>query len=224
MGTVRKFAAKSGQSQNNRFIALAHSISNLANQEGLEIIPYFDEKLPYYSSLCEADQNHVLWQLGILNEIGLELQAQGEKIRSARALTWAFLKHMRYTVPSDLLSHLRDEDYVDVYNRNHQIIFACVRFFENLSYSLEDFYCRPWMMLFSRDRASVHDMLFKLSDEMSKGVHSGLVMTDYIPTHVSSEISSPKKVRAIVRPVLFSPIFENGEAAGYLCVNRATKL
>lgn len=222
--TAKKFAVKSGHGQNNRFISLSTSISRLAAQENLEIVPFFDEKLPYFSALCEGDQNHVLWQLEVLEKICLELQTQGSNIRSAKALTWAFLKHMRYTVPSDLLGHLQETDFVDAYNKNHQMIFACIRFFQVLSYSLEDFYCRPWMTLFSRDRASVHDMLFKLSDEMLNGVHRGIVMTDYIPTHVNSEINSPKKLRGVVRPRLFSPIYDHGEIAGYLCVNQAALL
>lgn len=224
MGSAKQISGSDEQGRTNQFIHLSSEIASFAKSEDLSITPFDDAALPHFSQMTEGDREHVLWQLETLRSVLDSVQAERDRLRSARSLTWGFLKHMKYTVPTELFHWLDDSDHVDAYSADHKMLFASLEVFRFLSYSLEDFYCRPWTKLFKRDRQGVHEALFSLSNNVLKGLHPGIVSTDYVPTHVTIETESKHAKRIIQRPRFFSPLYENGRIVGYLCVNQLQPL
>lgn len=208
---------------NDHFTYLSESLARFGQQDGLPIIPYYNEDLPFFSALSAQRQRHVLWQLQTMVGIAETLSAEKAKINSSPSFTRAFLTNMGYRVPDKFWAILTDQDVVDIYSDDHILMFASLKFFEYLSYSLEDFYCRPWMELFGRDLVT-NEKLFSLAMEMIDGRHDDVVPTDYIPLHVMVEMASDKKQRFIVQPRMYAPLYKDQERMGYVCVNRAILL
>lgn len=224
MHSVRSISETRKRELHDRFIELSSLWSRMAKKEGLNVVPYFDSKLPHFSILDPTEQNRVLWQLETLIVVGRRLQNQGEKIRSGRALCWAFMQHMRYSAPSDLLAKMTDLDVVDAYSCGHKMIFANLKFFELLSYSIEDFFCRQWMDLFLRRDHRVHEMLVKVSEKLVAGQITELAPLTHIPTHLCEERDSPGRIQALVTPQFCAPIFHQAKIAGYIAAHRVVVL
>jgi hypothetical protein len=80
---------------NHHFVMQSRRLSEMVAREDLKIIPFHDPGLIHFSKLDVGAQKRVLTQLDTLVAIGQRLQERGEKIRSVKSLTWAFLKHFR---------------------------------------------------------------------------------------------------------------------------------
>lgn len=207
-----------------RFAEAARDVSRLAATEGYDIVPYSDPSLPWFRLLPDPQKNHALWQVETLRSLIIQLHAQGTKLRHSGALIWSFLKLMKFSFPTDLMGRFEADDLIDVYNRDHQLIFANLAFFEFLSYPLEDLYCRTWMDLFHREDPGVMNLLIEQTDQVLRGEHPGIASSGHIVPHVTVETASPKKRRALVTPRFVSPLYENGGVAAILCVNGCVPL
>lgn len=203
----------------DRFRELSSRMAGLVAQEGIQITPYFDPRLRFFSALNDRKAQHVLWLLESMNELIQQTRDRGDSIRSPAQLTWAFMKRMGCTIPSDFLDGVKEIDFVDCYASDHQMIFANFRFFELMSYSLEDFYCRPWMDLFVRDRQEVHDELWKQSQRVLSRGHEGTLDMSYLGTYSCWEADSRGMNQFVAAPKAFAPLVKNGTKVGYICVN-----
>jgi len=208
--------SESSFTRNERFISATTRISEMAAAEGLTIIPFASPQLVHFSVLSDREQKQTLRLLEALADVCAELQTRGDKIRSVKSLTWAFLKHFQCTAPSNLITFLEDGDLVNAYGTEHRLLYASFSFFEIFSYSLEDFYCRSWMDLFERDDLLAHEALVVLADEVLDGEHPSVSPMTMIPPHRCNERSSLRKVATWLQGLYCAPIYYHGDIIGYL--------
>lgn len=205
------------------FRRYADDIAHAAGLEGLQITPYEDGGVPLFMALGPLERAGVLARL---ERVWLAVEAvrnDGERASSAR-LIWAYLKNVRHTAPSDLIARLHDDDTVDFYGLDHQLVFANLTFFRSTSYSLEQLYCLPWPSLYARDRDDVQPILTELCTMVSSPDCDGILDASHVPSHVGWECISRERRRALVEPRFCAPIFDRGTNAGYLWVNRHTMI
>ena len=210
--------------ENERFLELAHRLATLAAADGIKIVASRGQDLPYFSNLPSEAKPRVIGLLDTSVNVCERVQNHGVSLRSPKSLTWAFIKQINCTLSASLLENVKETDFIDCYDLNHEMMFANLRFFELMSYSLEDFYCRPWMDLFVRDRDEVHAQLFKMSEAMVQGKQTDIVSTDFIGTYRCYETDSQGMHRFLVGPRFFAPLRKDGGRAGYLCVNSIVRI
>jgi len=198
-----------------RFIELSMSLSRQAELEGLRIVPFHSTELKYFSVLPDYEQRHVLEQLEALNSICMHIQGQGASIRSVKNLTWAFLKHFKCTAPSNLIDCLNDDDLVNAFGKEHKLLFASFNFFEALSYSLEEIYCRPWMQLLQREERE-QEQLESLSNELLEGRVQDVSSMKYIRNHEVEEAATDIRVSLWIEPQICAPLYYKSEVIGYV--------
>jgi hypothetical protein len=206
--------------RNARFITAIERLYEMARREDLKIERLHNPSLPYFTSLSEADQLLALEKIEAMVHCATEITDNNLSLRSSPLFTKSYLKHMGYRVPDELWDKIDELDVIDVYGLDNRMKFACLRFLESLSYSLEELYCRHWMELYRRDRQDVVATLSTTIEEIFLGHHDGIVDMRGVPMHIVVEIDSCQKLQLIDRPKYFSPIFEKGHVVALMCVHR----
>lgn len=195
-------------------------IARLAKDENLVLTPFVDPALPHFSAL-PADRRAVILDRLLHLRAAAELVRQEGALISSAKLIWAYLKNIRHTVPADLMACLTDEDCVDFYGPDHQLVFANLTFFRATSYSLEQLYCLPWTHLYVREGADIQPALIELCERLVSPQSTRIIDASHLPAYVCNETLSPERRTARVQPRFCAPVFARGENAGYLWANRA---
>lgn len=211
------------QGYHSQFIETSERFSTMAMVDGFDLIPYRDPSLPYFSSLLPEQQHQILQQMDLMIDLGSQLHTEKRSIRGSQ-YAWAFCKALGVLPPHDLYSRIPDNSVIDIYDANHKLIFACLDFFEMVSYSLEELYSRPWMDLFIRENSEVFGKLWALSNEMLAGKYKGPVDTSHYESSVIRESAYPELRWARMQPRLFAPLFKDHKVAGYICANEILEM
>lgn len=207
------------ESKIRQFQSLTLIVVEMAARENIRIRPFTATGVPYFAALRSELQDHVLWQLETFIACGRELQDSARSVSDARLLTAAFIRRNHWQAPADFTERIGPDDCVDIYNENHQLIFANLRFFEILSYSLEDLYCRPWMDLFRREDHQIHTRLIEIVTEVLSGRSRQTYDLSHLPKHIAYEALAPKVGVAETTPKAMAPLWSDGRVKGYACVN-----
>lgn len=207
----------------SRFIETSEQFVNMAMVDGFNLIPYVDPELPYFLALPDKEQDLILQQLEFMIQIGNQLHSEKRSVRGSQ-YAWAFCKALGLLPPHDLYARIPEDTVIEIYDANHKLIFACLDFFEIVSYSLEELYSRPWMDLFVRDNTEVFDKLWNLSTEMLAGQHKGPVTTSHFDSSVIREAAYPNLRWARIQPRLFAPLFKHQKVSGYICANEIVEM
>jgi len=207
----------------NQFAALTRELAALAALEGIGLRP-MSSAGALYSKMPLGAQAHALWQLSTLLEVVKRIQARQESLRNSKALAEEFCKTTQMELPADALHKLQGVEFLDIYNADHQLLFANFTFLETVSYSLEDLFCRSWLDLFARDNEGVQKQIFDLCLQILAGSFFGVVEAGHIPVHLIRETSSPLKLTAYLQPKFFAPLRKEGKICGYFCVNNGELL
>jgi len=181
--------------------------------------------MPHFTKLDEKEQEHVIWKVSNLVEVCQKLQSQVKSAGDAKALTAEFLKHIDIQPPKGLLEKISPDDSVDIYTEQHQMVFATLAYFKSFTYSLEEFFCRPWTELYASDTPYVYEQYLELANCLLSGRVKGMVKIDSIPNHVAFELLQPGKLAIVAVPKFASPLLESdGRLCGYLFVHTLAPL
>jgi hypothetical protein len=63
MNCAQDNSATQIKSRCDKFIELSNRWSKMARKEGLNVVPFYDGRLPHFSALGADEQGRVLWQL-----------------------------------------------------------------------------------------------------------------------------------------------------------------
>jgi hypothetical protein len=204
----------------DRFYAGLEHLSELMLKTGIDVKPYpEDGNRTIFPRYDEVRQLRVLLSLENYISICERTMDDGFTLKDPRAFNWRILKYMNYTVKDDLLNYqFENDDFVELYGMDGKLLFADIRFFATVSYSLMDLYCHTWEELYEREP----EMTAYLAQEAEK-ILSGQVTETIILNireHRIAEIFSPLKLHGWAKPKLFSPCYHNGKLAGFLDVIR----
>jgi hypothetical protein len=203
-----------------RFVASTRRLANFLNKDGIPSVPFADPSVPVFSALSDIEKRHALWRVKSMNSLCEQVQGKGDYVNRCAITTRAFLEQSGFTSSPDLFQQFEEDDCVDIFNSSHQLIFASLRTFGLVSFTLETFFSRPWMELLSRDHYGVHEKLYQLSIDILAGKHTNTVSTTFVTDHICREINSIEKRSFIVFPRFFAPVFEGDQVVGYLCTNK----
>lgn len=225
MPTPQTIPRPKGLTARDQFLALAQKFTSVARHEGLRLVPFSNTNIPFFARLSAQEQEYVIWKVHNLIEVCESLQSQGKSADDARALTAEYLNHVHITPPTGLLENLKPSDVVDVYTNQHQMVFATLGYFKTYSYSLEEFFCRPWTELYASDTPYVQDKYKELAQRILSGEVTGLVKIDSIPNHVAFEVVNSRQLATVAIPKFAAPLIEaDGQVCGYLLVHELAPL
>ncbi len=207
----------------SHFIETADRFVKMAAVDDFMLVPYRDTQLPYFSKLPPENQKQILEQMNLMIELGIQLHSEKQSIRGSQ-YAWAFCKALGMVPPHDLYGRIPENTVIDIYDSNHKLIFACLDFFEIVSYSLEELYSRPWMDLFVRENTEVFEALWDLSNAMLEGKHDGPVDTSHLDSCIIRETAHPELRWARMKPRLFAPLFKHRKVSGYICANEIIEM
>jgi hypothetical protein len=200
------------------FIELSERLAMLAAKDGLRLTPYEDPELPHFSLLSPTGKARVLASLESDCRLCAHVQTQGFKARDARALTWKMIRFLGVSPTSDVLGLIEQDDMVEIYSAENILLFASLNFFEEVSYSLEDIYCRSWMDLFWR-AAEPANALAEYARKIISGEVRETLPIATEPHYVEETKTGPEARAWILRNKYFAPIYEKNVIAGFICIN-----
>ncbi len=203
-----------------RFVASTRRLAKILNNDGIPSIPFTEPSVPLFTALSDIEKRHALWRIKFMIELCEKVQGKGDYVNRSAITTQAFLEQSGFTSSPDLIEQLEEDDNVDIFNSSHQLIFASLRTFGLVSFTLEQFFSRPWMDLLSRDHYGVHEKLYQLTQDILAGKHINTVSTTFVTDHICRELTSLEKRSFIVFPRFFAPVFEGDQVVGYLCTNK----
>lgn len=124
-------------------------LSKLLQSYGFDLAPYKDSSLPEFHNLLPEARQHVANSLhayvGALRSELLEGSMNPERF------VLQFLFRIGQAPNSDLYDLLRNERYIQIYNRDNLQIFRSLACYERCSFTLEQLTSRTWFELWERD-------------------------------------------------------------------------
>lgn len=124
-------------------------LSELLAQFGYQILPFKDAALPNFHKLSREHQIEVSKALGIYVNTLRSEYVSGTFNQERFVLQ--FLFRMGILPSEDLSETIRNEKYIQIYNRDQLQIFRSLACYERCSFTLEQLTTRPWFDLWERD-------------------------------------------------------------------------
>lgn len=177
----------SSNALNARFVALAESVSDTLSKYGINIQPYRPDKSLNFSGLDLDSQSNILKHFEIYSEVLIDTH-RSETLQESKVLVWNMLKRLNFFPTDDILSKIKDNHIVEIYNSQNIQIFRNLSFFKVCSYSLDEILCIPWWKLYHRED-KISQEIFKFGSQVLSGEINHSVCPE-IPTHILTEIAS----------------------------------
>ncbi|UYL09129.1 hypothetical protein B9G69_000880 [Bdellovibrio sp. SKB1291214] len=124
-------------------------LSKLLQSCGFTLQPYKDFSLPEFHNLLPETRQHVAQALhAYVGALKAELL---EGTMNPERFVLQFLFRIGQAPNSDLYDLLRNERYIQIYNRDNLQIFRSLACYERCSFTLEQLTSRTWFELWERD-------------------------------------------------------------------------
>ncbi len=210
---------QSGESIEQKFRQLAGQFAGFAGQAGVEVVPYRETSLPYFSALTSDLKKLALHSLEQNVQIFQELVAQGYSLKDDKQFVWRMLKKLNLTPPSDFFDKQEEGDVVEIYNLEGRQVFRNLRFFQVTSFTLEEILCAHWKE-FTKRPDEIEQKLYALMVRLATGQIVKTIDPE-IPTHVFEELVTAKKHFVEISMRYVAPVHSQGELVGGLVINRS---
>jgi hypothetical protein len=189
---------------------------------GSRLIPFSAPSMPFFNKLNQADKLKVLSGLRTFNEICEQILSEGKSLANAKAMTWYALRKFNLHFPSDLFDFIKDENVVEIYDRDNIQIFRNFRFFDVTSYSLEDLLCRPWVDLFARINMEHTMSIINTCNKFYTKELTSVTPLGYVGTHKIVETNSPFGFNVDATVDFVAPIYDKTKyPAGFIAIETA---
>lgn len=143
----------------SHFAQLCEVICKLGQSAGVRILASHGTQFPIFSTLPQAQRQLILADLESYVSVCQGCLQMGGKLSDSKALLWSMMRHFGLKPSSDLFSYVTDDQLIEIYNMDHVQIFRNFKFFELVSYTLEDLFCRPRFELFHRPDPQITEMI-----------------------------------------------------------------
>lgn len=200
------------------FLEISDEVSRLGQQFGVKIIPYRDSELPHFKKLTEEKQLDVLRYLSHQRDFFLMAQLDGLHPNSPQ-LVWRTLAKMGMTPQPDIFDKMTDENVVEVYHSDNTTSFKNLKFFEFISFSLEEIYCLTWM-----EQASISTAIYLIFIEMGARLKLGKINRTFAPRFSRYQLREKLGEKRIfnIRVEWISPVSIDGKQSALIFVNRSS--
>jgi hypothetical protein len=214
----------SSQDELFRFRELATEVARQGEIIGVEIVPYRDANLPFFSELASEKRKSILEDLADYVAICQATKAQGYDLNDGPRLLWNALLKFGLRPTSDLFQFAHDGNVIEIHNQNFVQIFRNFRFYECCSYTLEELHCFPWTTLYRRVQA-VEGQLIEAVTDIFAGKVTRTLRLDIAP-HVIEETQSPFRFRIQAQVRHISPLYDEntGKVAATVVIEQGSVL
>jgi hypothetical protein len=200
-----------------RFRELASLYAEYCEQEGLRVVPFHSAELPVFSALSAARQNEAIHCLTQYVEVFAELRAEKTSLRNSTMLLWRCLRRLGLTPQSDIFDKIGDENVVEIYSLDQRQIFHNLKFWEFISFTIEEVFGSEWWKLTRRD-PKISEQLYEFAGKMATGQIT-VTTAPGIEEHLIEEIRGANPGRMMVNILYMSPLSANGQLAAIMAVN-----
>ncbi len=196
----------------NLFRQLSTEIAALGESVQIKIIPFYDPALIHFSKLGAEQQDRILVAIRAYLEIYQATLAEGSSVLDSARVIWNTLVKLGYKPTSDIFSHIKNGNIIEIHDNHLVQIFRNINFFNFCSYSLEDLYCYQITDLYKRDFNLEKDLMMVVTKiykgEVNKTIDPGL------RTHFIDEKISLKKLKISAHIQLMSPLYSAATTNG----------
>ena len=196
----------------DRFIELSERYAAFSRDAGVELIPYRDPALPYFSSLGDREKREVLANLETAVGICASASREGMTMKDSRGLVWQAIRAFGFRPTSDLFQYIDDDLVLEVHTREGRQIFRNFNFYQFCSYSLEELHCLSWADLYIREPQESVDQIHALAGRVFEGKINSTQPAGIVPHYVTEAIS-PKAMRLFLQLRFVSTLFHDGQPA-----------
>lgn len=192
---------------NQMFIKLSTEIAEVAQTQNIQIIPFTNHNLIYFSKLSVENRKNILNHLRIYLSICKNIVAECGTNYDFSQSIWIALKELGFTPSSDLFSYLTANKIIEIHNLQGQQIYRNLYFFKFCSYTLEELYSIPWVELFHRPQKNIDQMISFVQKVSVANIHNTIRITEIDP-HELIETKSKFKIKSYYEPLYYSPLFD----------------
>ena len=196
----------------DRFKELSERYAAFSREAGVELVPYRDPSLPFFTALDEKKKREVLTNLETSVSICASVSREGMTMRDARGLMWQAIRAFGFRPCSDLFNYIDDELVLEVHVQDGRQIFRNFAFYQYCSYSLEELHCLSWEDLYIREPRESVDQIHALVAKIYSGQMKSTEPAGVVP-HYVLEAKSPKGMRLFLDQRYASPLFHEGHPA-----------
>lgn len=202
-----------------KFKALSEELCALIEGEGLAVRPYDQPSLPYFQRLTSDEQKEAIHNLEDYLIIAKSVVEERYSLKDTAFFLEKALKHFGYEADPQIFKYIADDVLAEVYNSKHTQVFRGILFFEQATYTIEDFYSRQWLHLYDRE-GQVTQQLFGAAEQLFV---EGKLQTiePQVDEHILSEKASLLKVKSRVKVLAISLLFKDGKPAGLFSASRS---
>lgn len=204
------------------FMTLAQQTVRFAALAQCKLKAFSGPNLPFFSKLGVLEQRNAIERLKIFNQICSDVLADGKSLKDSAALTWYALKKFNLIFSSDLFQYIRDENVIEIYDRNNVQLFRNFHFFDVSSYTLEDLLCRPWTDLFVRVNEEHTQAIIDTCQKFYTKEVTATVPLSQVGTHRIMESDSPFSFEVDAVVDYLAPLYDKSRyPCGFIAIESA---
>jgi hypothetical protein len=190
-------------------------LSESARAEGVNLKPYTQPDLPYFSKLPDEVKDPVSWGLktycGVINQ----LRAEGKTTKHNLQGVWYTLKACNLIPRNDLLSTIDPSDIIEVYSIQGIQLYRSFEFFSLCSYDLESLLCRPFFELYTHGK-ELDEKTATLMQRLDEDALGKIAVLQSVE-HSVIELCSESKLHGKCVTKVLAPLYSRqGEMAGFI--------
>lgn len=207
-----------------RFLRAAVQIAAFAQSWGVSVRPAMDKGLPLFRQLPFDQQVQAVRKIELSCSLYASVVRENQDLRDSSSLIWMGCRNFGLRPPSDFFDKLSKDDVIQVYSLDGVHQFSNMRFFEVVSYTLEQIYCYPWPLLWKREPQDTEFLEREAVKIMNPEQRQTIIPEPH--SHYVVESSSPLKFETTYSLKCVSPLFdrETKEKKGFIVCEAVTLL
>jgi hypothetical protein len=200
------------------FRQLSKRHCELVAKEGIQILPFHDERLTFFSKLSSGKQLQVIEQLSETVSIYEAMRSESVSLRDNPQLIWRSMSRSGLTPPGDLFDKITDEDIVVIFAPDQRQLFRNLEFLRHSILTLEELCATEWYRYTKRDPRIVQQ-LRKLTEDITSGRKTGTFDPE-VEEHEIEQLGSQGSSKLRIKISRVAPITSDGKVMGIIVVER----
>lgn len=197
------------------FRELCERAAKALGDAGISRAPYDDAELPVFRKNPRFEWALKSFQIYV--EVLEEAVRTGDV--SSKKFLWRMVTRLGYVPTADLLNHIEEENVVEIYTLEHWQIFRNIRFFEYVSFTVEEVANLNWQVDTRRENR-VELKLLEIGIRLKFGLMRSTIDTSGIAEHTFKELRGQGWTTA-VQLLRISPLRKENSISACVVINRA---
>lgn len=199
------------------FRDLCERTSRLVVGAGHSVLPYRSPELSRFKG--HGNPQRVIESLRVYTEVLEAATEAGEDLNDSPKLVWRMIQRLGFIPQHDIFDRLEAEDTIEIYTTDNWQIFRNMRFFDVVSFTVEEMCTLVWNRDTERDSKITWDLL-----EMMFKIKTGTLKTTLdlskIPRHKMREVIGEGWLTTI-QMRLVSPLRRENTLVAAIATNRS---